>query len=133
MAIKDTAVTLDLDKQNFPLLPLRDVVVFPHTVIPLFVGRKQSVDAVTEAMATTKHIFLVAQKNENNEQPEQKDIYGTGTLAAILQMLKLSDGTIKVLVEGILRAKISEYQTGDKFSSVVINAIKTTEELQEKT
>ena len=86
-----------LSKQSIPLLPLRDVVVFPHTVIPLFIGRKSSVNAVTQAMEADKNIFLVTQKDETIEEPNNEQLHKVGTLATILQLLKLPDGTIKVL------------------------------------
>jgi ATP-dependent Lon protease len=83
---------------TLPLLPLRDVVVFPHMVIPLFVGRPKSIKALENAMEAGKHILLVAQKSAAKDEPEFDDLYGVGTIASILQMLKLPDGTVKVLV-----------------------------------
>ena len=94
------------NKPKFPVLPLRDVIVFPNMVIPLFVGRSKSIAALDAAMEDNKQIFLVAQKNADNDNPSQKDIYKNGTLSTILQLLKLPDGTIKVLVEGSQRATI---------------------------
>ena len=93
-------------KSIFPVLPLRDVIVFPNMVIPLFVGRSKSIAALDAAMEDNKQIFLVAQKNADNDNPSQKDVYKNGTLSTILQLLKLPDGTIKVLVEGSQRATI---------------------------
>ena len=93
-------------KSIFPVLPLRDVIVFPNMVIPLFVGRSKSIAALDAAMEDNKQIFLVAQKNADNDNPSQKDVYNNGTLSTILQLLKLPDGTIKVLVEGSQRATI---------------------------
>jgi ATP-dependent Lon protease len=90
-----------------PLLPLRDVVVFPHMVIPLFVGRPKSIKALEAAMEEGKNIVLVAQKSAANDDPTPEDLYGVGSIASILQMLKLPDGTVKVLVEGIQRANIN--------------------------
>ena len=114
MGTEDTAKSIDLEQQSVPLLPLRDVVVFPHTVIPLFIGRKSSVNAITQAMESDKHVFLVTQKDESIEEPNNEDLHGVGTLATILQLLKLPDGTIKVLVEGVSRAKIEEFiEVGD--------------------
>jgi ATP-dependent Lon protease len=92
---------------TLPLLPLRDVVVFPHMVIPLFVGRPKSIKALETAMEAGKSILLVAQKSAAKDEPGAEDMYGTGTIANILQMLKLPDGTVKVLVEGTQRARIS--------------------------
>src|SRR5688500_14961854 len=91
---------------QMPLLPLRDVVVFPHMVIPLFVGRPKSIKALETAMEAGKSILLVAQKSAAKDEPGEEDMYGTGTVANILQMLKLPDGTVKVLVEGTQRARI---------------------------
>ncbi|HEY8355303.1 MAG TPA: endopeptidase La [Methylophilaceae bacterium] len=92
-----------------PLLPLRDVVVYPHLVIPLFVGRTKSVKALELATENNKQILLVAQKSPNNDEPKASDLYEVGTIATVLQMLKLPDGTVKVLVEGVRRARITEF------------------------
>lgn len=91
----------------FPMLPLRDVVVFPHMVIPLFVGRPKSIRALEAAADAGRHILLAAQKNAAKDEPELADIYPVGTVATVLQLLKLPDGTVKVLVEGVQRAEIS--------------------------
>ena len=91
-----------------PVLPLRDIVIFPNMVVPLFVGREKSIKALQEAMKTDKSIVLVAQKNPEIDEPESKDIYGYGCLSKVLQLLKLPDGTVKVLVEGLKRVKILE-------------------------
>lgn len=93
-------------KLELPLLPLRDVVVFPYMVIPLFVGRSESVKALEIAMSQDKRVFLVAQKDANNDLPGKKDLYEIGTIATVLQLLRLPDGTVKVLVEGLARAKL---------------------------
>ncbi|MBS0350021.1 MAG: endopeptidase La [Proteobacteria bacterium] len=92
----------------FPLLPLRDVVIFPHMVIPLFVGRAESIKALEVAMAMDKQIFLVAQKDASVDSPAPADLYNIGTIATVLQLLHLPDGTVKVLVEGVQRARIIE-------------------------
>jgi ATP-dependent Lon protease len=92
-----------------PLLPLRDVVVYPHLVIPLFVGRAKSVKALELASEHNKQILLVAQKSPNNDEPDASDLYEVGTIATVLQMLKLPDGTVKVLVEGVRRARVVEF------------------------
>ncbi len=97
----------DNEPQILPLLPLRDVVVFPHMVIPLFVGRPRSIKALEAAMEEGKNVVLVAQKSAANDDPNPKDLYDVGSVASILQMLKLPDGTVKVLVEGIHRARIN--------------------------
>ncbi len=96
------------ERTSLPLLPLRDVVVFPHMVIPLFVGRPKSIKALEAAMEGGKSIMLVAQKNAAKDEPAAEDIYQIGCIASILQMLKLPDGTVKVLVEGAQRARIHE-------------------------
>jgi len=100
--------TLDLpeDQIELPLLPLRDVVVFPHMVIPLFVGRPKSIKALENAMEAGKSILLVAQKSAAKDEPSAEDLYDLGCIANILQMLKLPDGTVKVLVEGVQRARV---------------------------
>src|SRR5215831_1658953 len=95
-----------IDMSSLPLLPLRDVVVFPHMVIPLFVGRPKSIKALDVAMDTGKHILLVAQKSAAKDDPAADDLYRIGTVATVLQMLKLPDGTVKVLVEGAQRAQL---------------------------
>jgi ATP-dependent Lon protease len=91
---------------NLPLLPLRDVVVYPHMVIPLFVGREKSIQALETAMNDNKKVLLVAQREAANDDPRIEDIYSIGTVASILQLLKLPDGTVKVLVEGIQRVEL---------------------------
>jgi ATP-dependent Lon protease len=94
-----------------PLLPLRDVVVFPHMVIPLFVGRPKSIKALEAAMEEGKNVVLVAQKSAAKDEPNPEDLYDVGTVSTILQMLKLPDGTVKVLVEGVQRARIAKVLT----------------------
>lgn len=94
---------------TFPLLPLRDIIVFPHMVVPLFVGREKSIRALEEAMAGNKSIVLAAQKRAQHNNPDEGDIYEVGTLANIIQLLRLPDGTLKVLVEGIKRVKVERY------------------------
>ncbi len=98
---------LETHISDIPLLPLRDVVVYPHMVTPLFVGRGKSIEALERAMAADKQVLLVAQKNPQQDDPQGNDLYEIGTIAAILQLLKLPDGTVKVLIEGRERAKIS--------------------------
>jgi ATP-dependent Lon protease len=91
---------------ELPLLPLRDVVVYPHMVLPLFVGREKSIEALEQAMANDKQVLLVAQRNASDDMPAVDDLYQVGTVSNILQLLKLPDGTIKVLVEGEYRAAV---------------------------
>jgi ATP-dependent Lon protease len=109
---------------HYPILPLRDVVVYPHMVIPLFVGREKSVLALEEAMARDQKIFVVAQKETGEGYPSQDELYSVGTLVSILQLLKLPDGTVKVLVEGIDRAKTIEYTLQHPFYEAAISFIK---------
>jgi ATP-dependent Lon protease len=114
---EQTLPAFSADSGFLPLLPLRDVVVYPHLVIPLFVGRAKSVKALELASDGNKQIFLVAQKSANKDEPEASDLYEVGTIATVLQMLKLPDGTVKVLVEGVSRAKLIEFQdTSDCFT-----------------
>ena len=104
-------------KFNSALLPLRDIVVFPHMVIPLFVGRDKSITALNEVMKKDKKIVLVTQKNSEVDDPKKNDIFNYGCESSILQLLKLPDGTVKVLVEGISRVKISEFQDNKDYLS----------------
>ena len=93
-----------------PVLPLRDIVIFPSMVIPLFVGREKSIKALQEVMKSDKSIVLVTQKNSEVDDPEDKDLYQYGCLSKVLQLLKLPDGTVKVLVEGEKRIKVLNYK-----------------------
>ena len=105
---------------RLPLLPLRDIVIFPDMIVPLFVGREKSVVAVEEVMKSEskdKNILLVTQKDSLVDNPNTKDIYKVGVLANVLQMLKLPDGTVKVLVEGISRVKIKNIKDNKNFIS----------------
>ena len=106
----------------YPVLPLRDIVVFPGMIVPLFVGREKSVKALEEVMRDDKHILVVTQKNAQDDDPSPEEIYAAGTIASVLQLLKLPDGTVKVLVEGLRRAKIDKYlQTVDYFEAEATN------------
>src|SRR6056300_534727 len=104
------------DSLELPLLPLRDVVVYPSMVLPLFVGREKSIDALEHAMQNGKQVLLVAQRDSNKDDPSEGDLFTVGTVASILQLLKLPDGTIKVLVEGDYRAAVSKVDNQDGFS-----------------
>ena len=100
-----------MSKTDFiPTLPLRDIVVFPSMIVPLFVGREKSIKALDEVMKTNKKIILVTQKNAEIDNPESEDLYTFGCESKILQLLKLPDGTVKVLVEGTERIKIIEFK-----------------------
>ncbi|MEX0300402.1 MAG: LON peptidase substrate-binding domain-containing protein, partial [Kordiimonas sp.] len=100
---------------ELPVLPLRDIVVFPHMIVPLFVGRDKSVRALEEVMAKDKQILLVAQKDASEDDPSPADVFEVGTVASVLQLLKLPDGTVKVLVEGFNRANIDEFIKEDDY------------------
>ena len=114
---------LSAESFELPLLPLRDVVVFPHMVIPLFVGRPKSIKALEAAMEGGKGILLVAQKSATKDEPEADDLYGIGCVANILQMLKLPDGTVKVLVEGTQRAHVEAIETRDEMFVASIRSV----------
>ena len=105
------------ERIEIPVLPLRDVVVYPHMVIPLFVGREKSIRCLEAAMEQNKQVLLVAQKEAAKEEPQLDDLHGVGTIATILQLLKLPDGTVKVLVEGQQRAKIHQFLEADFFTA----------------
>jgi ATP-dependent Lon protease len=107
------------DVGGMPVLPLRDVVVYPHMVIPLFVGRERSIVALDRAMNAGKKILLIAQQKADLDDPQPEDLYDVGTLATILQLLKLPDGTVKVLVEGGERASVDRIMVGDHFSAEI--------------
>ena len=113
-------------KSLLPVLPLRDIVVFPHMVAPLFVGRKQSVNALDAVMTGDKKIFLLSQKNSDVDNPSEKNLYSFGTVAKVLQLLKLPDGTLKVLVEGLYRAKVSKINFNKDFIVATISELKNT-------
>src|SRR6202158_2788373 len=103
--------TLDI----YPVLPLRDIVVFPHMIVPLFVGREKSIRALEEVMKSDKPILLATQQNPSEDEPTPGTIFTVGTLASVLQLLKLPDGTVKVLVEGVTRAELLRYTGNEAF------------------
>ncbi|WP_118858993.1 endopeptidase La [Haemophilus haemolyticus] len=113
-------------QRTMPVLPLRDVVVFPYMVMPLFVGRAKSINALEEAMNDDKQLLLVSQREADLEEPTPEDLFDVGTIANIIQLLKLPDGTVKVLVEGQNRAKINSLEDGEKCFSAKITSIETT-------
>ena len=110
-------------KNLIPVLPLRDIVVFPNMVAPLFVGREQSVNALNHVMTGDKKIFLLSQKNSKVDNPNKENLYSFGTVAKIIQLLKLPDGTLKVLVEGIQRAKVNKINFNKEFITASITEI----------
>jgi len=109
--------------QNYPVLPLRDIVVFPHMIVPLFVGREKSIRALEEVIGTDRQILLVTQKNATDDDPPPSAIFEVGTAANVLQLLKLPDGTVKVLVEGRSRASIQEYTDREEFYEASANVL----------
>jgi ATP-dependent Lon protease len=111
--------TLDV----YPVLPLRDIVVFPHMIVPLFVGREKSIRALEEVMRSEKPILLATQKNAADDDPAPDAIFAAGTLASVLQLLKLPDGTVKVLVEGATRAEVTRYMAGENYFQAEARAV----------
>ncbi|HID97283.1 MAG TPA: endopeptidase La [Thermodesulfobacteriaceae bacterium] len=116
-------MTNSKETHNTPLLPLRDIVLFPGMVVPLFVGRNKSVQAIEQAMAAKEEIFLAAQRDAKIDDPSEKDIYRIGTLGTILQLLRLPDGTVKALVEGKRRAKIIRYTAAREYFTVEVSPL----------
>ena len=127
----ETSEVIDEQISVIPVLPLRDVVVYPHMVIPLFVGRDKSIKALETAMEDDKQIMLVAQKSASQDDPQADDMYRIGTLSSILQLLKLPDGTVKVLVEGSERARILHFLGSDEYFKAQVTPLKS-EELNER-
>src|SRR5512132_1205036 len=101
--------------RNLPLLPLRDIIVFPHMVVPLFVGREKSINALEEAMSHDRGILLAAQKKAKTNEPQPDDIFSVGTLGTIKQLQRLPDGTVRVLVDGERRARVTRYLPNEPF------------------
>src|SRR5690349_1220593 len=116
-------------RRTIPLLPLRDITVFPHMVSQLFVGRERSINALNEAMNRDKEIFLSAQKNAKTNEPSPEDIFAVGTIGTVMQLLRLPDGTVKVLVEGKQRARVKRFQENDDYFLVEIEEIAETAQL----
>jgi len=123
MTADEKFLTVANDRVELPVLPLRDVVVYPHMVIPLFVGRQKSIAALEAAMVGDKQILLVAQKNPGDDDPNIKDIYDIGTVSTVLQLLKLPDGTVKVLVEGAHRGRVSQFDQAKGFITAIISEL----------
>src|SRR5690349_10909499 len=110
---------------RYPVLPLRDIVIFPHMIVPLFVGREKSVHALEEVMhGEEKQVVLVTQKSPTHDDPRPEDLYTVGTLGAVLQLLKLPDGTVKVLVEGGARVQLVKVQEEAQHFYAVVEEIK---------
>src|SRR4051812_21478023 len=109
--------------RTIPLLPLRDIIVFPHMVVPLFVGREKSINALEQAMNNDKEIVLSAQKKAKTNEPTPDDIFAVGTIGQIIQLLRLPDGTVKVLVEGKRRARIRKFVPHDDFFVVEVDEL----------
>jgi ATP-dependent Lon protease len=116
------------ESATYPVLPLRDIVVFPHMIVPLFVGREKSIRALEEVMGTDKQIMLATQINATDDDPEASAIYKVGTIANVLQLLKLPDGTVKVLVEGRARAEIERYTPREDFYEAAAHALREPDE-----
>src|ERR671920_364701 len=112
--IADSIEAVDAGEQRLqtpeplPVLPLRDIVIYPFMIVPLFVSREKSIRAVDEALGENRMIFLVSQRDLDKEEPAGEDLYATGTVAAIMRMLKLPDGRIRILVQGLARARVEE-------------------------
>ncbi len=123
----DQTEPADITSNELPLLPLRDVVVYPHMVIPLFVGREKSIEALEQAMATDKQVLLLAQRNASDDDPTKDDLYDIGTVSSILQLLKLPDGTVKVLVEGGGRARVKKILDEGDYFKAEIEALESSE------
>src|SRR3984893_17839655 len=117
----------------YPVLPLRDIVVFPHMIVPLFVGREKSVRALEDVMKDDKQILLVTQKNAAQDRPKTADIFMVGTVGTVLQLLKLPDGTVKVLVEGRHRAVIQRFSDTDQFFQAFADPIGERAGVQQET
>ena len=123
---------IDDPAKTIPVLPLRDVVVYPHMVIPLFVGREKSIKALDAAMASNKKILLVAQQSAEIDDPGTEEIHDVGTLSTILQLLKLPDGTIKVLVEGSKRARVVHYAQSEEYFTATIKILESSSQISDQ-
>ena len=110
-------------KVKMPMIPLRDVVIFPNTVSTLFVGREKSIFSLEDALRSNKKIFLIAQNSPSNEEPSIKDLPNIGTLSTPLQMIKLPDGTVKILVEGIQRAELKKITTDEGYFAEIEKSV----------
>src|SRR5918998_4099690 len=120
--------TVDTDQQlqipsELPVLPLRDIVIYPFMIVPLFVSREKSIRAVDEALGENRMIFLVSQKDLDKEEPGAEDLYQTGTVAVIMRMLKLPDGRTRILVQGLTRARIESIEDAGGFLRARVSAL----------
>ena len=111
------------ESRAYPVLPLRDIVVFPHMIVPLFVGREKSIKALEEVMRSDTFILLATQKNASDDDPAVDSIFEVGTLASVLQLLKLPDGTVKVLVEGSDRARVHGFSDRTEFFEAEVEVL----------
>ena len=123
----DASESSSLHVEQYPLLPLRDVVVLPHMVVPLFVGREKSIRALETAMERNQTVVLVAQKFPENDNPKAEDVYRIGCVSRIVQLLKLPDGTVKVLVEGKSRALLTKVMDDDNFMQAEVEVLADTD------
>src|SRR5215204_4036557 len=133
MTIANSRPTVALaENRAYPVFPLRYIVVFPHMIVPLFVGREKSIKALEEVMRSDTFILLATQKNASDDDPATGAIFETGTLASVLQLLKLLDGTVKVLVEGAARARVNHYTDRAEYyeADAVVLADSTGEEVE---
>lgn len=129
--IQDEQTELKIPDE-LPLLPVRDIVIFPYMIIPLFVGRESSINAINEALASDRMILLAAQKDATTDEPKPEDLYKVGTIVMVIRMLKLPDGRIKILVQGLSKAKIINYTAEKPFYKIKIQRIKEASEPKEK-
>ena len=115
--------------EELPLLPLRDIVIYPYMIVPLFVSREKSIRAVDQALGEHRMILLACQKDLDKEEPKQDDLYKVGTVAVIMRMLKLPDGRIRILVQGVSRAQVKSVDTGNDFlrASLLVSVLLPTE------
>ena len=116
-------MAMTVPTRTLPVLPLRDIVVFPHRIVPLFVGREKSVAALEAAMASDKQLFLVAQLDPSEDEPDRDALYDLGVVATAMQLLKLPDGTVRVLVEGVQRARLINLVDGDGHQAAEIELV----------
>ena len=109
--------------KELPILPLRDIVVYPFIIVPLSVSRERSIRAIDQALADNRMILLVSQKDSKVEEPSERDLFNVGTVGVIMRMLKLPDGRIRVLVQGVCRAKVDEFMRGEQFTTATLTRI----------